>query len=221
MRKTNQMQLLLHKICVLRNSIFLWKLFPVSLSSLQALQVILWWQNFHWMSSTIIFDAFHETNTLKNCCSNVWQSVKTLKIFIFEIYNLFQELGSLFFSKKLFKFFVKNTETKVWLLLLQQELVSLIVNQLWIYCFVEIDKFIYRWSAAACNIGGCTIHAFAGIGLGNESKQELLNNVCKKSSNIKRWKKTSVLNLPSTKQKSHSVQFWEWFDNLFVEHKRR
>lgn len=74
-----------------------------------------------------------------------------------------------------------------------------IVNQLWIDCFIAIDKCVDWGSAAACNIGGCTIHAFAGIGLGNESKQELLKYVCKKSNNIKRWKKTSVFDVSQNK----------------------
>jgi hypothetical protein len=46
---------------------------------------------------------------------------------------------------------------------------------------------------AACNIGGCTIHSFAGIRLGKESKEDLLRQVRSKSSNVKRWQAANVL----------------------------
>jgi ATP-dependent DNA helicase PIF1 len=46
---------------------------------------------------------------------------------------------------------------------------------------------------AACNIGGITIHSFAGIGLGNEDKNDLLKKVRKNRKAMGRWLRTNVL----------------------------
>lgn len=46
---------------------------------------------------------------------------------------------------------------------------------------------------AACNIGGITIHSFAGIGLGVESAEELVDRVKKNRKALMRWLKTKVL----------------------------
>ncbi|GJJ78194.1 ATP-dependent DNA helicase PIF1 [Entomortierella parvispora] len=45
---------------------------------------------------------------------------------------------------------------------------------------------------AACNIGGCTLHSFAGIGLGNEKVEELIEKV-RFSKTAERWRKACVL----------------------------
>ncbi|KAJ8489347.1 hypothetical protein ONZ51_g2972 [Trametes cubensis] len=46
---------------------------------------------------------------------------------------------------------------------------------------------------AACNIGGVTIHSFAGIGLGTESAEQLANKVQKNRKATTRWLRTKVL----------------------------
>lgn len=46
---------------------------------------------------------------------------------------------------------------------------------------------------AACNIGGVTIHSFAGIGLGKESVTELANKIRKQRKSAARWQRTQVL----------------------------
>lgn len=46
---------------------------------------------------------------------------------------------------------------------------------------------------AACNIGGVTIHSFAGIGLGKEAVTPLLNKVRKQRKALGRWQRTQVL----------------------------
>lgn len=46
---------------------------------------------------------------------------------------------------------------------------------------------------AACNIGGVTIHSFAGIGLGRESAEELANKIRKNKKASARWLRTKVL----------------------------
>ncbi|KAK3044274.1 hypothetical protein LTS18_001730, partial [Coniosporium uncinatum] len=43
---------------------------------------------------------------------------------------------------------------------------------------------------AACNIGGTTLHSFAGIGLGKENVQELIKKVKKSQKNRHRWMRT-------------------------------
>jgi ATP-dependent DNA helicase PIF1 len=46
---------------------------------------------------------------------------------------------------------------------------------------------------AACNIGGVTIHSFAGIGLGIESAEDLASKVRKNKKANSRWMRTKVL----------------------------
>lgn len=46
---------------------------------------------------------------------------------------------------------------------------------------------------AACNVGGQTIHSFAGIGLGQEPASELLTRVKKNTKSKMRWQKVKVL----------------------------
>ncbi|KAG1746581.1 uncharacterized protein EDB91DRAFT_1033760, partial [Suillus paluster] len=46
---------------------------------------------------------------------------------------------------------------------------------------------------AACNIGGVTIHSFAGIGIGEASAEELTNRVRKNKKAASRWLRTKVL----------------------------
>lgn len=46
---------------------------------------------------------------------------------------------------------------------------------------------------AACNIGGVTLHSFAGIGLGKGSVTELVNNIRKNKKSISKWLRTKVL----------------------------
>ena len=46
---------------------------------------------------------------------------------------------------------------------------------------------------AACNIGGVTIHSFAGIGLGTESAKHLADKIMKNKFAFARWARTRVL----------------------------
>ncbi|GAC93473.1 hypothetical protein PHSY_001038 [Pseudozyma hubeiensis SY62] len=46
---------------------------------------------------------------------------------------------------------------------------------------------------AACNIGGVTIHSFAGIGLGKEPVAQLLSKIRKQRKSSARWQRTQVL----------------------------
>jgi ATP-dependent DNA helicase PIF1 len=46
---------------------------------------------------------------------------------------------------------------------------------------------------AACNIGGVTIHNFAGIGLGIEGADELAKKIAKNKKAAARWARTRVL----------------------------
>lgn len=46
---------------------------------------------------------------------------------------------------------------------------------------------------AACNIGGTTIHSFAGIGLGIEPVPELVNKIRKNRKAVARWQKAQCL----------------------------
>lgn len=46
---------------------------------------------------------------------------------------------------------------------------------------------------AACNIGGVTLHSFAGIGLGDASAEQLANKVKKNKKAASRWLRTKVL----------------------------
>jgi ATP-dependent DNA helicase PIF1 len=46
---------------------------------------------------------------------------------------------------------------------------------------------------AACNIGGVTLHSFAGIGLGKESPEDLVKKIKKNQKARHRWMRTKVL----------------------------
>jgi ATP-dependent DNA helicase PIF1 len=46
---------------------------------------------------------------------------------------------------------------------------------------------------AACNIGGMTIHSFAGIGLGIETAEELATKIRKNKKAMSRWLRSRVL----------------------------
>jgi hypothetical protein len=46
---------------------------------------------------------------------------------------------------------------------------------------------------AACNIGGATIHSFAGIGLGIKSAKHLAHKIMKNKFAFARWARTRVL----------------------------
>lgn len=59
------------------------------------------------------------------------------------------------------------------------------------HCFMFSD--ITWLGIAACNIGGVTIHSFAGIGIGEGSAEELVNRVRKNKKAASRWLRTKVL----------------------------
>jgi ATP-dependent DNA helicase PIF1 len=46
---------------------------------------------------------------------------------------------------------------------------------------------------AACNIGGVTLHSFAGIGLGKEDAPELIRKIKRNTKSKTRWQRTKVL----------------------------
>ena len=46
---------------------------------------------------------------------------------------------------------------------------------------------------AACNVGGVTIHSFAGIGIGADTREALLTRVKKNKKAMTRWLRTRVL----------------------------
>ncbi|KAH6585888.1 hypothetical protein BASA50_000834 [Batrachochytrium salamandrivorans] len=46
---------------------------------------------------------------------------------------------------------------------------------------------------AACNIGGCTLHSFAGIGLGNGKKEDLATHIIRNKKLRIRWERVKVL----------------------------
>lgn len=55
------------------------------------------------------------------------------------------------------------------------------------------DLFNEALGIAACNIGGVTIHSFAGIGLGIESAEDLVTKIKKNKKASTRWLRTKVL----------------------------
>jgi len=46
---------------------------------------------------------------------------------------------------------------------------------------------------AACNIGGCTLHSFAGVGVGEGAQEDLVQIVLKNKNSKRRWKYAKVL----------------------------
>ena len=52
---------------------------------------------------------------------------------------------------------------------------------------------------AACNIGGCTLHSFAGVGLGQGPLSSLIKKVGKRRKTVERWQNTTVLVIDESK----------------------
>lgn len=52
---------------------------------------------------------------------------------------------------------------------------------------------------AACNIGGITLHSFAGIGLGEGSAEKLADKIRKQKKPASRWLRTQVLIIDESK----------------------
>ena len=65
---------------------------------------------------------------------------------------------------------------------------------------------------AAVNIGGQTIHSFAGIGLGTGSHESIINKVKKSTKHIKRWKNTKILIIDEISMMDSSL--FELIDNI-------
>ena len=61
--------------------------------------------------------------------------------------------------------------------------------------FKEPDRVAITASTglAACNIGGVTLHSFAGIGIGNNSIPELVKKIKRNPKAKHRWMRTKVL----------------------------
>ncbi|KAJ4484600.1 PIF1-like helicase-domain-containing protein [Lentinula lateritia] len=59
---------------------------------------------------------------------------------------------------------------------------------------------------AACNIGGVTVHSFAGFGLGIENAKELAGKARKNKKAFARWTRTKVLIIDETAYWSKSIQ---------------
>lgn len=55
-----------------------------------------------------------------------------------------------------------------------------------------LDLSIYA-GIAACNIGGVTIHSFAGIGIGVDSVDQLVSRIRKNKKAMSRWLRTKTL----------------------------
>ena len=52
---------------------------------------------------------------------------------------------------------------------------------------------------AACNVGGITLHSFAGIGLGREPVDQLVKKIRRNKKGLERWKKAKVLIIDESK----------------------
>lgn len=59
----------------------------------------------------------------------------------------------------------------------------------------ELDRVAVTASTglAACNIGGVTLHSYAGIGLGKEAPADLVKKIKRNSKARNRWQRTKVL----------------------------
>ncbi len=57
----------------------------------------------------------------------------------------------------------------------------------------ELDNDSFVTGIAACNVGGVTIHSFAGIGIGAEQAEHLVSRVRKNKKAMTRWLRTQVL----------------------------
>ena len=53
---------------------------------------------------------------------------------------------------------------------------------------------------AACNIGGVTLHSFAGVGLGKDTSDDLIKTIRKKAKVKSRWLRTKVLIVDESKR---------------------
>jgi len=70
-----------------------------------------------------------------------------------------------------------------------------------LHLLVFVNPPVMRWSIAqriqtgiaACNIGGVTIHSFAGIGLGIEPAEDLVKRIKRNKKSATRWLRTKVL----------------------------
>jgi len=58
---------------------------------------------------------------------------------------------------------------------------------------------------AACNVGGITIHSFAGIGMGNEDVSKLIDKVKKNRRHRKRWEECKILFIDEVSMLSASL----------------
>ena len=66
---------------------------------------------------------------------------------------------------------------------------------------------------AACNIGGVTIHSFAGVGLGIEAAEDLANKVKRNKKASARWLRTKVLIIDAGMLRL-SLDFDVWFTDV-------
>lgn len=66
---------------------------------------------------------------------------------------------------------------------------------------------------AACNVGGITLHSFAGFGLGKGDVPELVRTIKRNKKAFERWRRTKVLIIdesttPPKKKSVRSIRRW-------------